>query len=164
MSRLSVLMSLQAFLAGHSTFLPVAGIAVSGVATALVRMPPFRFRPFGISEAESLMNFSSLGMLRCICGADHGVARLVDRRQFCRACGCEVSPAQTHMLDKRLSKAEIRTMTRNLRTAAIRARNLEIPPSITSVDQLNHYLANAAPSSIPASPSAPTQVEQPQVH
>jgi hypothetical protein len=68
------------------------------------------------------------------------------------------------LLDKELTVAEIRAMTRQLRTAAIRSRNLELPPSITSISELNQYLAGSEPASKLPPPSRPTAVEQPQIH
>jgi hypothetical protein len=56
---------LPEFFANHTAFMPVIGLACSGFAVALLQTPG------RISDAESIMNFSSLGTLRCICGAEH---------------------------------------------------------------------------------------------
>lgn len=64
---LQAAVSLQSLLL-HDAALPIAGGAFAGLVIALVRSP---LRPFGIRESESLMKFSSLGSLRCICGASH---------------------------------------------------------------------------------------------
>ena len=157
------LSQLQSFLENHTVFMPVAGLACSGLAVALLRAP-LDLRPFGVSESESIMNFSSLGTLRCVCGAEHSENAAADRRQFCRSCGCEVVTTDRSLLDKQLTRREIRAMTRQLRTAAMRARNLELPPSITSIEELNRYLAGGEPTSKLPPPSRPTTVEQPQVH
>jgi hypothetical protein len=155
---------LPLFLANHSAFMPVLGLACSGFAVALLHTPGDAIRPFGVSEAESIMNFSSLGTLRCICGAEHMDNQIEDRRQFCRSCGCEVVKVDTSLFDKPLTRREIQAMTRNLRNAAIRARNMELPPSITSIDELNEYLATAQPNDKMPPPSRPTTIEQPQIH
>ena len=52
----------------HQAMLPVVGGAFAGLSLALLRLP---VRLFGLHESESLMNFSSLGMLRCICAESH---------------------------------------------------------------------------------------------
>ena len=158
------LFHLPTFLTTHSAIMPVLGLACSGFAIALLHTPGEALRPFGVGEAESIMNFSSLGTLRCICGAEHAPAPVEDRRQFCRSCGCEVVRVETALFDKHLTPKEIRTMTRNLRNAAIRARNMELPPSITSIDELNQYLATSAPKDKMPPPSRPTALEQPQIH
>jgi hypothetical protein len=163
MNTWTVLSHLQSFFENHTVFMPVAGLACSGLAVALLRAP-LDLRPFGVSESESIMNFSSLGTLRCICGAEHTQNASPDRRQFCRSCGCEVVTTDRSLLDRQLTRSEIRAMTRQLRTAAIRSRNLELPPSITSIDELNQYLAGTEPSSKLPPPSRPTTVEQPQIH
>ncbi len=154
---------LQSFIANHSAFLPVTGLACSGLAVALLRAP-LDLRPFGVSESESIMNFSSLGTLRCICGAEHTENSSADRRHFCRSCGCEMVATDRSLLTKQLTRAEIRAMTRQLRIAAIRARNLELPPSITSIEELNRYLTGAEPAGKLPPPTRPTTAEQPQVH
>jgi len=163
MFTLTALSKLHTFFESHPAFMPVAGLACSGAAVALLRNP-LEFRPFGISESESLMNFSSLGTLRCVCGAGHTNNGEPDRRSFCRSCGCEVVQTELSMLDEPLSRAEIRALTRQLRTAAIRARNLDLPPSITSMEDLNRFLEGNAPAGKIPPPSRPATVEQPQSH
>ncbi len=141
------LFEMRIIVASHSALLAVAAVAGSGSAVALLAGPLFRLRPFGVREHESIMNFSSLGTLRCICGAENGKEEVVDRRQFCRACGCEVVAANAKGLDQLLTRAEIKQRTRTLREAAIRARYRELPPSITSITELNRYLADCKPVS-----------------
>lgn len=152
--------SLQNLLS-HEALLPVAGGAVAGLAFALFRSP---VRPFGIRESESLMNFSSLGTLRCICSASHSKAMESERRQFCRSCGCEVLAADETLLDRHVSEKEARKMTRYLRDAAIRASRLELPASITSVAELQDYLRSDTRKSVRQRPITPAAVvEQPQI-
>lgn len=136
-------LSLQTLFA-HQAMLPVAGGAFAGLAFALFRSP---VRPFGIRESESLMNFSSLGTLRCICGPGHPAGIKSDRRQFCRSCGCEVAAVDETLLHREVSKGEARKITRELRDAAIRASHLELPPSVTSVTALQQYLSSDAKQS-----------------
>ena len=120
---------------------PVAGGAFAGLAFALFRSP---LRPFGIRESESLMNFSSLGSLRCICGTSHPESIKSDRREVCRSCGCEVVAVDEALLNRHVSKEEARKMTGELRDAAIRAGRLELPPSVTSLATLQQYLLSDA--------------------
>jgi hypothetical protein len=161
---LTALTQIHNFIESHPAFMPVSGLACSGFAVAMLRAP-LDLRPFGVSESESIMNFSSLGTLRCVCGVDCTNTGAPDRRQFCRSCGCEVVVQDASLLEKPLSKAEIRAMTRQLRTAAIRSRNLELPPSITCIDDLNRYLAGSEPTNTKLPPPGrPTTIEQPQIH
>ena len=153
--------SLQSVLA-HEAMLPVVGGAFAGLAFAFFRSP---MRPFGIRESESLMNFSSLGSLRCICGTSHPANIKSDRREVCRSCGCEVVAVDTTLLDRHVSKAEARNMTGELRNAAIRASRLQLPASITSVAALQQYLSSGPKQSarmVPMNQSA-VVVESPQV-
>lgn len=122
----------------HAAMLPVAGGAFAGLAFALFRIPnnPFRQR-----ESESLMNFSSLGKLRCICGTSHLQTTRADRREFCRSCGCEVVQADQSLLDRQISQTQARQLTRELRDAARLASRLELPASITCIAELQAYLA-----------------------
>ena len=147
----------------HEAMLPVAGGAFAGLAFALFRSP---VRPFGIRESESLMNFSSLGTLRCICGASHPETFASDRREFCRSCGCEIASLDKMMLERHVSQEETRKLTRELRQAAIRASRLELPPSITSVVELQRYLASDEKKSLRQVPMTQpaVAVEQGQGH
>lgn len=152
--------SLQSLLS-HRAALPVAGGAFAGLAFALFRAP---LRPFGIRESESLMNFSSLGSLRCICGTSHPEVMTSDRREFCRSCGCEVVETDESLLNKQISKAEAHVLTRELRQAAIRASWLQLPASITSVAELHKYLAGDSKKMLKVMPpKPPAALDQPQV-
>ena len=158
------LLDLRAFLTARTTLIPVTGGVMTGFAIALFRGSIGRFFLSGNREADSLMNFASLGTLRCICGEQHPASVKADRRQFCRRCGCEVAAANTTMVDKHLSKREIKVMTANLRRAANRASHLELPPTITTISELHEYLQSSEPKSIRTKTSTPTQIEHPQVH
>ena len=140
------LTDLQSFLLAHSGLLPMIGFVASGCAVLLLRGPITRLRTADIPEHESIMNFSSLGTLRCICGSDHADQPDVDRRQFCRSCGCEVVTQDLRMFERELSRREIQQKARSLRKAAIRARYRDLPPSITSVAELNRYLEGSETS------------------
>jgi len=118
----------------------------------------------GSRESDSLMNFASLGTLHCICGEQHPAGAKADRRQFCRRCGCEVVATNAAMVDKHLSKREIKAMTTSLRRAAIRASHLELPPMITTISELHEYLESSEPKSIRTKFGKSAQVEHPQVH
>jgi len=156
------LKDLHTALMSRVALFPAAAGAVCGVACAMWRS--------GIAwthrDSRSLMNFSSHGSLHCICGTQHPQGLLADRRQVCRTCGCEVVAQNPAMLDKQLSPKEIRAMTRSLRLAAIRASHLQLPPSITTVEELHRYLSLSETKPIRrAVPMAGAVVmEQPTVH
>ena len=156
---------LHSVLSTHGALAPVAGGVMAGFAIALFRGSLGRLFLFG-KEPESLMNFASMGTLRCICGEQHPEGVGSDRRQFCRSCGCEVVAANTSMLDKHLTRKEIKAMTTSLRDAAMRASHLELPPTITTVDELHRYLNSPIPKYplTPAARQSQSQVEQQRVH
>ncbi len=95
------------------------------------------FRPFGLAEAESLMNFSTLGSLRCHCEPTDAAEACNDRRRSCRACGNAIMATEPTRLYEHLTHSEIRHVTRNLRRAAIDARTVEIAPRLTSLAGLH---------------------------
>jgi hypothetical protein len=151
------------FLSARSTLLPVSGGVMCGLAFAIFRGGIARLRPLAGRDSKSLMNFSSLGTLRCVCGAQHPEGVLADRRQFCRSCGCEVVAADEPMLNKHISPREIKAMTRSLRRAAVRASHLELPPSITTVEELHRYLESSETKNERTPPTRPTSIEHPQI-
>jgi len=158
------LVDLRALLTARAALIPVTGGVMTGFAFALFRGSLGRLFLFGDKESESVMNFAALGTLRCICGEKHPAGVAVDRRQFCRSCGCEVGAVNTTQLERQLSQKEIKAMTESLRRAAIRASHLELPPTITSIDQLHQYLDSPETKNPKTPPTQPTQVNQPQVH
>src|ERR1700676_784960 len=115
------LISLPTTLTASAAVLPITGGMMAGFTFALFRGSLGRIFLFGNRESESLMSFSSTGTLRCICGEKHPEGVTMDRRQFCRSCGCEVVASNTTLLDKHLTRKEIKAMTASLRRAAIRA-------------------------------------------
>jgi len=137
---------------------------MTGFAFALYRGTLGRLFSSSVNDSESIMNFSPLGTLKCVCGEQHPAGVAVDRRQFCRSCGCEVMATNTAALDRHLSQKEIKAMTQSLRRAAIRASHLELPPTITTIDELHQYLNSAEPKAPRTPPTHPTHVGQPQVH
>lgn len=87
-----------------------------------------------------------------------------DRREFCRSCGFEVVEMDELLRDKEISKAEANRLTRKLRHAAIRTSRLQLPASITSVAELQQYLAGDGKNLRPMPPpNPPASLEQPQV-
>jgi hypothetical protein len=158
------LLELQTFLTNPTTLIPVTGGVMTGFAIALFRGSIGRLFHAGTRESDSLMNFSSMGTLRCICGEQHPAGVAADRRQFCRQCGCEVVAMNTTMVDKHLSKREIKEMTSSLRRVASRASHLELPPTISSISELHEYLESSAPRTLRTKSRQPTQIEQPQIH
>jgi hypothetical protein len=157
-------LDLRTALASPGILIPVAGLVLCGVAVALFRGSLNRIWPLSNQNSKSLMNFSSLGTLRCVCGAQHPNALGADRRQFCRSCGCEVIATDAAALDRKLSSRDIKSMTRSLRKAAVRASHLELPPAITTVDELHLYLENSEPKARRARTGQSAGAEQPQVH
>ena len=158
------LLDLRAFLTTRTTLIPVTGGVMAGFAMALFRGSIGRLFLMGNRDSDSLMNFASMGTLSCICGERHPAGLKADRRQFCRRCGCEVAAMNQAMLDKHLSKREIRQMTTSIRRAAIRASHLELPPTITTVSELHEYLESAEPKTVRGKSRPVTQIEQGQVH
>ena len=55
-------------------------------------------------------------------------------------------------------------VTQSLRRAAIRASHLELPPTITTIDELHQYLNSPEPKLPRTPPSHTTQFGQAQVH
>ncbi len=100
-------------------------------------------RPFGVSEAESLMNFSPLGQLQCQCIPTDAAEPRTDRRCSCRACGNAIITHDTIRLYQPISSHEIRRMTRNLRNASIDARKVHLPATLTNLATL-HAVADLA--------------------
>jgi hypothetical protein len=86
------------------------------------------------------MSFAPLGRLRCVCGLQLPAGILADRRHFCRTCGCEVIAQDQARLSQNVSPKEIHAMTKSLHRAAIRARNLKVPPSVSTVEELHRYV------------------------
>jgi hypothetical protein len=157
-----LLKDLHTVLLTRAAVVPATAGAVCGLACAVWR----RGMGWARRDPRSLMSFSSNGSLRCVCGTQHPEGLLADRRQFCRACGCEVVPQNLAALEKQLSAKEIRAITRSLRLAAIRASHLELPPSIATVDDLHRYLSMSDSKQLRRSMPqvAATVVEQPVIH
>ena len=113
---------------------------IFSAATRLAALRPM-FRPFGAREHESAMQFSSQGRLHCICACPKVKRSGFERRQVCRACGLEAaSPSKE--VDRVLTAAEIRSVVKSLQVAGVRAAGYELPTSITTLRQLNVYLAS----------------------
>jgi hypothetical protein len=157
------LLDLHALLTARTALLPVTGGVVTGFAFAFFRGRLGRLSFFGNRDSESLMNFSSLGALRCICGTQHPEGVAVERRQFCRSCGCEVAESNTKLLEKQLTRKEIKAMTMSLRRAAMRASHLELPPTINNVEELHRYLDSAEPK-VPRMPPPSGSTKEQRVH
>ena len=107
-------------------------------------------------ENESIMNFSPLGVLTCICDeSDPGDAVAVrhERRQTCRTCGHAIIARDPARVDAVLTSREISNIQAKLRYAAVKSKGMDLPTSIEDVDQLVDYLqtAPAAPPSDPPS-------------
>jgi hypothetical protein len=118
--------------------------AASGACAAIGFVPARSGRPRAEGSPASIMNFGSLGVLRCVC--HHSGPR--ERRQFCRSCGFEVVTPDEALLSKKLSRREIKAMMRSLSRAANRAGNLELPATITNIHQLHRYLDGAEPKAM----------------
>ena len=114
----------------------------ASMVSAASRLASYRpmFRPFGVRESESAMQFASRGRLRCICMEPRVKLAGQDRRQVCRSCGLEASP-ESKQVNHLLTSAEIRGVVRSLQVAGIRSAQYELPTSITTLRQLNEYLA-----------------------
>ncbi len=97
-------------------------------------------RPFGIPEQESIMQFAKLGTLTCLCGTRHSTETDADRRQVCRGCGGLAVACDGDLLDRPSSPEEIRAMVESLRLAGIRARGIEVPETISNLQELHLFL------------------------
>ena len=97
-------------------------------------------RPFGIAETESIMQFARLGTLTCLCASRHAVKTDADRRQVCRECGCLAPACEGELLDRAASAAEIQVIVGSLRLAGVRARGVDIPETVQSIQELHAYL------------------------
>jgi hypothetical protein len=150
------------FGAARHFIVPALGFFGSGLVVVLVRSTWVRHRVLGMPEKSSLMDFSALGTLQCICGSVQANSLKPDRRQFCRNCGCEVVARDTSLLIKQLSAQEIRSITRTLRQAATRASELEIPPNITTIAELQEYLKSEEKKKPRNSSPPPTALKHPQ--
>lgn len=164
MSIALALIDLHSLFTARAAIIPVTGGVMTGFAFAFFR-GSFRWALLSDRhDSKSLMNYASAGSLRCICGEKHPEGVVMDRREFCRTCGCEVVAANTTMLDTNFSQKEIKAMTVALKRAAIRASHLELPPMITTVQQLNEYLVGSDPKQVRPSKMHSVQVEQSRVH
>jgi hypothetical protein len=113
-------------------------------------------------ENESVMNFSPLGLLTCICEQaepDDSVAVRAERRQTCRGCGHSIVAREPARLQAVLSSRDIASQQTKLRKAAVRAKGLDIPTSVENIDQLLDYL-DEAPAAPPSGPAATAPVRQ----
>ena len=157
------LVDLQTLLTTRGAVLPITAGVLCGVAYVMFRGTIARILVGG-RDSRSLMNLSANGSLRCVCGAQHPEGVGADRRQYCRNCGCEVVAQNEAMLDRQLSPKEIKAMTRSLRVAAIRASQLELPPSITTVEELHRYLGSSQKKVVRSVTAKPAVIEQPTIH
>ncbi len=104
-------------------------------------------------ESESIMNFSSLGALTCICqDSKPGLTHRAERRQSCRTCGHAIVQRDEARLDAELSPKEIAQIAARLRDAAVESRGMAIPSSVENIDQLVEYLHHADPPPPPSDP------------
>ncbi len=94
------------------------------------------FRPFGLSGSESLMNLSHLGALSCQCEPTDAAAPRNDRRRSCRACGNAILATEPTRLYERLSRSDIRRLTRSLRRAGMDAGRVGFATKLTNLSGL----------------------------
>jgi hypothetical protein len=87
-------------------------------------------RPFGVSDAESLMNLSPMGSLHCICEPDDPTAPQNERRRSCRACGHAIVAGDPTRLYEDLSRRQIEQIISDLRRAAINHRHAPSPDAV----------------------------------
>jgi hypothetical protein len=94
-------------------------------------------RPFGLSDAESLMNTSPLGTLRCHCEPTDAAQSRNDRRKSCRRCGNAILEVEPTRLYEQFSRREIRGMVGRLRRAGIDAGTVGLGNRLTSFNDRN---------------------------
>jgi hypothetical protein len=119
---------------------PIASrIGAFSFAGLVLRMSLPALRLLGVAKSESLMSLASHGKLHCIC-TEQKLETRSDRRQVCRSCGNEVRATDVAMLSKDLSGDEIKKHVKVLQSAANRARDIEVPETVSDVYQLHAYL------------------------
>ena len=114
-------------------------VSAFSFAGLVLRMSLPALRLFGVAKPESLMNLASQGNLHCIC-TEQKLERRNDRRQVCRSCGNDVRATDVTLLSKDLSADAIKEHVKLLQSAANRARNIELPETVSDVYQLHAYL------------------------
>ena len=97
-------------------------------------------RPFGVRQTESIMQFARLGALTCHCGSRHSTETDADRREVCRDCGGLAVACSGQLFDRQASAAEVRAYVESLRLAGIRARGIDIPDTVTNLQELHSFL------------------------
>ena len=89
-------------------------------------------------RADSLMNFSPLGALSCLCLPGVVSAKRLERRCSCRACGNRIAAADVTLLYKRQTPREIRLLVQSLHRAGVDARRIEVPRTMQDLGKLHH--------------------------
>ncbi len=89
---------------------------------------------------RSLMAFSSLGKLTCVCHPEGGREVQKDRRGSCRACGHQVVVASASELSREMSKAEIRMMVKSLERAVARGDHQAMRQMSTSTEEMTQVV------------------------
>ena len=112
-------------------------------------------RPFGARPHESAMQFAQRGKLSCICMPLRARRPNPERRQICRTCGLEVRVLSRNV-DRHLTTGEIRAIERGLRLASIRSAALEIPAGVSTLRQLNAFLASDSLKAAKSESQVPT--------
>ena len=121
-----------------SSLFPAMLASARGLLAAARRRPPLHFRPFGVRESESAMQFAASGKLPCICRP----AGLPDeeRRGQCRNCGHMVQPESFQTSDRHLTREEIREMVCQLQATGIRSSAYEVPDHVATLAEMNAFL------------------------
>ncbi|SNS34053.1 hypothetical protein SAMN05421770_101572 [Granulicella rosea] len=136
-----------------SVLLSASIVSLAVVAIWSARQIRQILRPGVPDESESIMNFSSLGALTCICEESQpGLTHRAERRASCRTCGHAIVHREEARLDTVLSPREIAQIAAKLREAAVDARGMAIPSSVENIDQLVDYLHHAEPPQPPNDP------------
>jgi hypothetical protein len=99
--------------------MPGVLVVAMSLAAWVARTRLAAFRPFGLSQSESLMNLSAQGSLQCNCEPTDAAAPFNDRRRSCRACGCAMVSNDPGRLYETMAEDEIEELTRSLRLQGI---------------------------------------------
>ncbi len=91
----------------------------------------------GEARSDSLMNFSPLGALSCLCLPGVVSAKRLERRCSCRACGNRIAAVDVTQLYKRQTPNEIRLLVQSLHRASIDARRIEVPRTMQDLGKLH---------------------------
>ena len=123
-----------------SPIVPIVALCLLGAAITQGR---YRMTRRSRRKRESLMSLAEQTPLTCVCweGEQSGLGS--DPGEPCRRCGLQIVPRGASRLDLQQSRSEIQAATRTLRQLALRAGHLDLPDTVTNIQELEAYLEGA---------------------